>query len=93
MPSEDNCKKLIGLGVVSDIIDLVEIIPVAGKIIDSITDQVMINTELELLTPEEFNRYRRYYALPASIRAMLFCYINDKKPLPLPLPELPRRLD
>ena len=83
MPSEEACSRLIMTGIVSDIIDFfASLIPAAGELLDSITDQIQINAELELLSIEEFDSYRRYYALPAGLRAMLFCYLKTGKALP-----------
>jgi len=90
MPTEEACSRLIPISIVHDLIDLIaSLIPLAGEAIDSITDQIQLNAERELLSNEEFESYRRFYALPAGIRAMLFCYLKTGRALPK-LPTLDR---
>jgi hypothetical protein len=90
VPSEEGCSRLIATSVATDIIDFVTgFFPVLDEAARNITDQIQLNTELETMSMDEFHEYRRYYALPASLRAFYFCQVKTGKII-VPRPQLPK---
>ena len=80
MPNEKACKQLISTGVGNDIFDFfTDLLPEAGFLTNKISEQLQINMETELLSPEEFAEYKKNYWMPDGLRAMVICFMGSKK--------------